>query len=151
MIGQSTLEHLEVSRRHRLRSRSIEGASLACFRDSSAQGRRATAVVDLQVQIGGRVTVLRLSVVLGGAPLLLSRPLLRHLGAIIDMMRGGMKLALDVEVSLEASEGRHLLIDLVSAFTRSPRGNSSSPSGENSVWENMDIDAGSRKEEGNYG
>ena len=90
LIGQNTLEKWEqmLTRRWGLSTQRIQLATAMTFRFGNDETLETRTLAFLPVGIAGVSGVLRVCVVPGGAPLLLSKEFLRDLGCHIDLGRG---------------------------------------------------------------
>eukprot|EP00959_Pyramimonas_sp_CCMP1952_P435204 9112743-Pyramimonas_sp.AAC.1 len=67
----------------------------------------------MQCRIGGRMLLLRLCVVPGWTPLLVSKPMLKALGAVLDMERDEIRLTSNnVAVLLKVAASGHYQLNL---------------------------------------
>ena len=90
LIGQNTLEKWEqmLTRRWGLSTQRIQLAKAMTFRCDNDETLESRTLATLSVGIAGVYGVLRVYVLPGGAPLLLSKEFLRDLGCHIDLGRG---------------------------------------------------------------
>ena len=115
LIGQSTLEKWEqmLTQRWGLRTQRMQLEKAMTFRFGHDETLETRTLAMLPVGIAGVNGVLRVHVVLGSAPLLLSKEFVRDLGCHIDLTRGHLsfeKLGVRAEVISEHSP--HLLLPL---------------------------------------
>ena len=97
-----------------LRSRWVRDVPLRNFRFGGGATSRAFAMVDLECRHKNVRFTLRLSVVPGKTPLLISKPALKQMGAVLDMSQGSLQLkALGLNTELrEHSTSGHYTLDL---------------------------------------
>ena len=90
LIGQSTLEKKErmLTRRSGLSTQRVQLEKAMTFRLGNEKTLETRTLTILPVGIAGVNGILRVHVVSGGAPLLLSKKFLRDLGCHIDLGRG---------------------------------------------------------------
>ena len=117
LIGQNTLEKWEqmLTRRWGLSTQRVQLKKARTFRFGNDETLETRTPAILSVGIAGVHGVLRVHVVPGGAPLLLSKEFLRDLGCHIDLGCGYLffeKLGLRAVVTSEQSQ--HLLLPLTS-------------------------------------
>lgn len=116
LIGRVTLQ------RHEDRLREVgEQISYAkdyrtmIFKYGNGQSHRSEALAEIPCWLGGRRMILRAYVVPGEVPLLLSKGLMKTLGAKIDMTTDTMELTkIGVTISLREAQSGHYQIDLAS-------------------------------------
>lgn len=86
----------------------------AVFRFANSKRETTTRALELPIGIGGRAGMLRVYIIPGSVPLLVSRPVLTKLGGVLDLRTN--KLTLHelggVEVEMKTSRSGHLMIDL---------------------------------------
>ena len=69
--------------------------------------------VEIQCRIGGKILVLRLCVVPGQTPLLVSKPMLKALGAVLDMERDEIRFTrISVTAPLKVASSGHYQLNL---------------------------------------
>jgi hypothetical protein len=84
------------------------------FRYGNGQCDTSTATVEVPWVIGQRRAVLQVHVVPGDVPFLISKPMLKALGAIIDTTNNTLKLSkINETVKMEESENGHYQVDIV--------------------------------------
>ena len=120
LIGQNTFETWEqmLARRWGLSTQRIQLAKAMTLRFGNDETLETRTLAFLPVGIAGVNGVLRVYVVPGGAPLLLSKEFLRDLGCHIDLGRGHLffeKLGVRAVVTREQSP--HLLFALDEFWT----------------------------------
>ena len=108
LIGQDTLEKWEqmLTRRWSLSIQRVQLRKARTFRCGNDETLESRTPATLPVGIAGVSGVLRVHVVPGGAPLLLSKEFLRDLGCHIDLGRGHLsfeKLGVRAVVTVTAS------------------------------------------------
>ena len=70
-------------------------------------------MAEIQCRVGGQLLVLRLCVVPGWTPLLVSKPMLKSLGAQLDMERDMIRLSrINVSVPLSVAASGHYQLNL---------------------------------------
>ena len=117
LIGQNTLEKWEemLTRRWGLSTQRIQLAKAMTFRFGNDETLETRTLAILPVGIAGVNGVLRVYVVPGGAPLLLSKEFLRDLGCHIDLGRGHLFFEkLGVRTVVTSKQSPHLLLPLTS-------------------------------------
>lgn len=87
----------------------------AVFRFANSKRETTTRAVELPIGIGGRADVLRIYIIPGSVPLLISRPVLSSLGGVLDLRTNRLTLHElgGVEVEMKTSRSGHLMIDLL--------------------------------------
>ena len=114
-VGQSTLEKWERmrTRRWHLSTPRVQLEKATTFRLCNDETLETTALAVLPVGIAGVNGVLRVNVVPGGAPLVLSKEFLRDLGCHIDLDRGHLFFEkLGVRAVVTSEQSPHLLLHL---------------------------------------
>ena len=117
LIGQNILEKWEqmLTRRWGLSTQRIQLAKAITFRFGNDETLETRTLATLPVGIAGVNGVLRVYVVPGGAPLLLSKEFLRDLGCHIDLGRGHLFFEkLGVRTVVACKQSPHLLLPLTS-------------------------------------
>ena len=117
LIGQSTLEKWEqmLPRRWSLSTQRVQLEKAMTFRFGDGETLETRTLAILPVRSAGVNGVLRVHVVPGGAPLLLSKEFLRDLGCHIDLGRGHLFFEkLEVRAVVTSEQSPHLLLPLTS-------------------------------------
>ena len=117
LIGQNTLEKWEqmLTRRWGLSTQRIQLAKAMTFRFGNDETLETRPLAVLPVGMAGVNGLLRVYVVAGGAPLLLSKGFLRDLGCHIDLGRGHLFFEkLGVRAVVTSEQSPHLLLPLTS-------------------------------------
>ena len=117
LIGQSTLSKWErmLTRRWRLSTQRVQLEKAMAFRFGNDETLETRTLATLPVGIAGVNGVLRVHVVPGGAPLLLSKEFLRDLGCHIDPGSGHLFFEeLGVGAVVTSEQSPHLLLPLAS-------------------------------------
>ena len=83
------------------------------FRYGNSSMDKSIGVSELECDIGGKMVLLRVHVLLGTVPLLISKPALKALGARIDLTSDALELsALGVTAPLRTGAYGHYQLDL---------------------------------------
>ena len=117
LIGQSTLEKWErmLTRRWALSTQKVQLEKAMTFRFGDDETLEIRTVATLPVGIAGVKGVLRVHVVPGGAPLMLSMDFLKDLGCHIDLGRGHVFFEkLGVRAAVTSKQSPHLQLSLTS-------------------------------------
>ena len=117
LIGQNTLEKWEqmLRRRWSLSTQRVQLKKARSFRFGKDETLETMTLATLPVGIAGVNGVLRVHVVHGGAPLLLSNEFLRDLGCHIDLGRGHLFFGKQgVRAVVTSEQSPHLLLPLTS-------------------------------------
>ena len=117
LTGQNPLDKWEqmLTRRWDLSTQRIQLAKTMTFRSDNTETLETRTLAILLVGIAGVNGVLRVYVVPGGAPLLLSEEFFRHLGGHIDLGRGHLFFEkLGVRTEVESKHSPHLFLPLTS-------------------------------------
>ena len=117
LIGQSTLEKWErmLARRWGLNTQRIQLAKAMTFRFGNHETLETRTLAILPVGIAGVNGVLRVHVVPGRGPLLLSKEFFRDVGCHIDLGRGHLFFEkLGVRAVVTSEQSPHLLLPLTS-------------------------------------
>ena len=131
IIGEDTL-NLFLKKWHQIGLPSpAERAVVNQFRFGNGQVETSHRLLDLPVGLHGRRGILQAAVVKGSAPLLVSRPALKRLGAQIDFSNDQLSLFQgQVQVPLEVNSAGQYMVDVMQFPDRAfvPKSDVSSPS-----------------------
>ena len=123
LIGQNTLEEWEqmLTRRWGLSTQRVQLKKAMTFRFGNDEALETKTLAIVRVGIAGVNGVLRVHVVPGGAPLLLSKEFLRDLGCHIDLGRGHLFFTkLGVRAVVTSEQSPHPLDEFWTTGTQDP-------------------------------
>jgi hypothetical protein len=93
--------------------KTIKQTKATTFRFGNQETLESIYTAEIQCRVGGRLLVLRLCVVPGETPLLVSKPMLKALGAQLDMERDEIRFArINVTVPLRVAASGHYQLNL---------------------------------------
>ena len=114
VVGDNTLEqHLEVCRKRGLSIRELPHDEPFWFRFGNGQCLKSIRRVEVECRVGGKKVKLRTHVVKGNTPLLLSKGMMKQLGAVLDLGKDSMALQkLDITIPLDRSKSGNYQVNL---------------------------------------
>eukprot|EP00959_Pyramimonas_sp_CCMP1952_P406555 8520914-Pyramimonas_sp.AAC.1 len=114
VIGEEILaQHKQEMLKAGLKVNVLKQERTTTFKFGNQETLSSIYSVEMQCRVGGRMLLLRLCVVPGWTPLLASKPMLKALGAILDMERDEIRFTrINVAVPLKVAASGHYQLNL---------------------------------------
>ena len=114
IIGEDTLSNFQELWQHAGIKTPVEKTEINQFRFGNGQVETSSRLIDLPVGLAGKSGILQAAVVKGIAPLLVSRPALKRLGATIDFADDRLKLFHGrLELPLKVNSAGQYMVDVM--------------------------------------